>query len=98
MDGESIRILLIEDNPLDVYNVREMLTRTAGASFTVEDVGLLLAGLERLAEGDIDVVLLNLSLPDSHGLETFVQVHAQSLYIPIIVLSATENEVSHQFP
>jgi len=84
---EHVKALLIEDNPGDARLIQIMLTEASGDLFDIETVDRLAAGLRRLAEGGIGIVLLDLSLPDSRGLSTFAQLHAQVPQIPIIVLS-----------
>ena len=64
-----------------------MLEDAADDLFQIEQVERLSAAFERLAAGGIGVVLSDLSLPDSHGLDTFVQLHARAPQVPIIVLS-----------
>ena len=94
--GESIqpiRALLIEDNPGDARLIREML-REAGAHAAVQ-ISLadrLAAGLERLTQDDIDLVLLDLTLPDSSGLETFDRVHVAAPEVAVVVLSGLADE------
>src|SRR5205823_4900571 len=66
-----VRVLLIEDNRGDARLIQEYLAEVEGLTFTLEVVERFAAGLERLARGGIDVVLLDLSLPDSRGLDTF---------------------------
>ena len=68
--SRNINVLLIEDNPADARLVREALKETADPGYRVEWVRRLSLGLNRLAEGGIDVLLLDLGLPDSQGLET----------------------------
>jgi len=87
MDDKPIRALLIEDNPGDARLIGVMLAEVKSPPFDIERAERLSAGLECLAEGGIDVVLLDLSLPDSHGLETFARVHAEAPEVPIIVLT-----------
>jgi len=87
MTDKHIKILLIEDNPGDVRLIQEMLSEASGVSFDLECAGRFSTGLERFAEGGIDVVLLDLGLPDSRGLETFTKVHAQVPEVPIVVLT-----------
>src|SRR5436190_14350322 len=89
----SIKVLLIEDNPLDVRLIGIMLRDSAPGLLQLEQVDRLETGLRRLAQGGIDVVLVDLSLPDSHGLETFSRVHAQAPNVPIIVLSGLADEI-----
>lgn len=84
---EHVKVLLIEDNPGDARLIQLMLADAAGDLFESEAVDRLDAGLKRLAKGGIGIILLDLSLPDSHGLETFTQLHAQAPGLPIIVLS-----------
>jgi serine phosphatase RsbU (regulator of sigma subunit) len=91
-DLPSIKVLLIEDNPLDVRLIGMMLRDSAPGFIQLEQVDRLGAGLGRLARGGIDLVLVDLSLPDSHGLETFSKVHAQAPNVPIIVLSGLADE------
>jgi signal transduction histidine kinase len=88
-----IRVLLIEDNPGDARLIHEML-RDAGEGHTLVDLAhsaRLSAGLERLARRDLDVVLLDLSLPDSRGFETFVSVHTHEPNVAIVVLSGLDD-------
>jgi phosphoserine phosphatase RsbU/P len=89
-----IKVLLIEDNPLDVRLIAIMLRDSGGGLVQLENVERLDAGLARLEKGGIDVVLVDLSLPDSHGLETFERVHAFAAKVPIIVLSGMSDETT----
>ena len=86
------KILLIEDNLGDARFLREALADAAGASFELEHVNELSVALGRLSQGGIDVVLLDLSLPDSVGLETFAKTHAAAPEVPMIVLSGQDDE------
>jgi PAS domain S-box-containing protein len=93
MNDKTIRILLIEDNPGDVRLIREMLAEAKYITFDLECVDRLSTGLERYARGDIDLILLDLGLPDSQGLDTFAKINAQVSGVPIIVLTASEDDV-----
>jgi phosphoserine phosphatase RsbU/P len=84
---ERVKLLLIEDNPSDARLIEVMLDHASHGLFEIEHVERLNAGLQRLAQGGINVVLSDLSLPDSEGLDTFARIHAQAPEIPIIVLS-----------
>ena len=86
-DLSRVKVLLIEDNPGDARLIQIMLEDAADDLFQIEQVERLSAAFERLAAGGIGVVLSDLSLPDSHGLDTFVQLHARAPQVPIIVLS-----------
>ncbi len=92
MFPEKIRALLIEDNPADARLVREMLCGARGHQFELDWTDRLAAGLQRLEQGGIDGVLLDLSLPDCRGLETIARVHAQAPEIPIVVLTGLGDE------
>ncbi|MBM3155284.1 MAG: response regulator [Chloroflexi bacterium] len=63
-------VLLIEDNPGDVRLIKEMLGEVPGARFHLHVATRLSTGLESLAQKEPDVILLDLGLPDSQGLET----------------------------
>jgi CheY-like chemotaxis protein len=80
--NEKLNILLIEDNPGDARLIRELLTTARSAPLHLQVVDRLSTGLERLAAGGVDVVLLDLSLPDSQGLETFARAQAQAPQTP----------------
>src|SRR5205814_9067059 len=87
---KTLKVLLIEDNPGDARLIRESLSdgrEAGGSTFTLEHADRLSEGLERLAEGEIDAVLLDLSLPDSHGLETLTRMYSQAIGLPILVLT-----------
>jgi serine phosphatase RsbU (regulator of sigma subunit) len=88
----SLKVLLIEDNPLDARLIQIMLAEAGAGLFSLERVDRLATGLARLAKGDIGMVLLDLSLPDSHGLDTFQKVHADFPNVPIIVMSGLSDE------
>src|SRR5947209_7758001 len=82
-----VNVLLIEDNRGDVRLIREYLAEVEGMSFHLETVDRFAAGLQRLARGGVDVVLLDLSLPDSRGLDTFVRLQAEAPGVPVVVLT-----------
>jgi CheY-like chemotaxis protein len=72
LSTEPLRVLLIEDNPGDARLIRETLKDIKDFRFTLEHVDLLAEGLKRLASEKPDVLLLDLSLPDSADLDTLV--------------------------
>ncbi len=88
---KRIRILLIEDNPGDVRLIQEMLDQAVQDGYQVECADRLSKGLECLVKGGIDVVLLDLGLPDSQGLDTFGKVHAQAPAVPIVLLTGLDD-------
>ena len=92
VNNKPIKVLLVEDDPEYAYLMREMLAIVREAPIDLECTDRLSTGLERLTAGDIDVVLLDLSLPDSQGVDTFIKMHAQTPDVPIIVLSGFNDE------
>lgn len=92
MNHNPTKILLIEDNPGDVHLIQGMLGEANGIQFQMECAGRLDAGLKKLAEGGINLVLLDLGLPDSQGLDTVLKVHNQSPDVPIVVLTVFEDD------
>ena len=87
-----IRVLLIEDNPGDARLLEESLRETGGADFEITHARCLSRGLEELANSEIDVVLLDLSLPDGQGLGTVEQAIEAAPDAPIIVMTGLDDE------
>src|SRR3954462_6579172 len=93
-------VLLIEDNPGDARLICEMLAERPEAPFQLHFAERLAHGLELLSKGCEAgggtglpaLVLLDLSLPDSFGLDTFAKVYAHSPQIPIIVLTGNDDQ------
>jgi len=93
--GEKpIKVLLIEDSVFATRHTQKMLAEANGSQIDteLECADHLSTGLKRLAEDRIDIVLLDLTLPDSHDLDTFTRVHAQAPEMPIVVLTGLEDE------
>jgi diguanylate cyclase (GGDEF)-like protein len=90
---EAIRILLVEDNMGDARLLRETL-RDAGEPgwFELTHVTRLEEGLVRMTTSRFDIVLLDLSLPDAHGLETLSRARAHCGGTPIVVMTGTNDE------
>ncbi len=88
----AIAVLLIEDSEADYLLARAMLTRSHGARYAVTWTDRLQGGLERLSQGMVDVVLLDLSLPDSSGWETFETLREKARDVPLIVLTGLADE------
>jgi DNA-binding NarL/FixJ family response regulator len=85
-----INILLIEDKPTDILLIKRMLSTIV--NFTIEQVARLSAGLERLERGGIDVVIMDIVLPDGEGIEAIKKVYAAFPSIPIVVLTGFPDE------
>ena len=92
--GKPIKVLLIEDSVFATRHTQKMLAEANGSQIDVqlECAEQLSAGLKRLAEGGIDIVLLDLTLPDSHDLDTFIRVRAQAPQVPVVVLTGLGDE------
>jgi PAS domain S-box-containing protein len=86
---DPMQVLVVEDNPTQSTLLRLHLQKL---SFKVECVSTLAGALERLASPGIDVVLLDLSLPDSQGIDTFYRVHSLTENTPVVVLSALDDQ------
>ncbi len=91
MSTSRATVLLVEDDQQHAQ-VIEGMALAGGGLFDVEIEESLEKSLERLSRGGIDLVLLDLALPDSQGLDTFVEVRRAFPHLPIIVLTATDNE------
>lgn len=90
---QPLRVLLVEDNPGDARLLEVLLAETAQASFQiVKCAGRLSEAIEFLDRHAPDLVLLDLSLPDSAGANTFEKIHAHAPGVPLIVLSGLDDE------
>ncbi len=85
------RILIIEDNVQAVKLVEAYLDAAREMSFSLVSARRLSAGLDLLSETEVDLILLDLSLPDSYGFETFANLYAEADQIPIIILTGTDD-------
>ncbi|MBF0165511.1 MAG: response regulator [Magnetococcales bacterium] len=91
---EQVRVLIIEDNPGERSLLLEYLNRTSYAPYIllVEEAGDLVSGLRKMDTGQVDVVVLDLNLPDSNSLDTFHQVRRSHPEVAVVVLTGTEDE------
>lgn len=92
LGGEANRILIISPDSDDVRALRQALGNASDGPFVVEDAASLAGGLQRVEQGGIDAILLDLHLPDIQGLACFDQVHAAARHTPIMTLCAPEDE------
>jgi DNA-binding response OmpR family regulator len=95
--SRPLEILLIEDNPGDARLIQEMLADASAASttapqITLEHANQLSAGLACLSKHPFDIILLDLGLPDSVGLETLLRTHEHEPDVPVIILTGTADE------
>jgi diguanylate cyclase (GGDEF)-like protein/PAS domain S-box-containing protein len=97
LNDKATVVLLIEDNPADARLIVEALSAEIESPFRVEWVTQLSTGLERLSKEGVDVVMLDLSLPDVQGIEAVDQVCLAAPDLLVLVLSGlTDEEVARQ--
>ena len=92
MSNKPIKILLVEDNPRDAHLVKEMLADADTIQFELAHIDQLSKALEYLSKASFDIILLDLSLPDRHGLDTVIQIRNASPTVPIVVMSGLGDE------
>ncbi len=90
--ARTLNILLIEDNPGDVFLILEMLRLANTTKFTVTQVERLEEAIKQLQEHQFNVILLDLNLPDSQGIETVISINQQAPYTPIVVLTVINSQ------
>lgn len=89
--SDKIKVLLVEDNPADAVLIEEYLSDAPEGDFALQTAARLDAALDVLAQDEIDVVLLDLRLPDSKGLDTVAQVMAAAPGMPVVVLTGMDD-------
>ena len=87
-----MKILLVEDNPGDARLLQEMLKEADATHLELSFAESLSEALQILGEKPVDIILLDLALPDSLGIETFKKVHAKAPDVPVVVLSGFDDE------
>ena len=92
MEQPTIRVLLIEDNPGDARLIQELLLEAKGGRFETALATRLSEAMERLDKDNFQLILLDLSLPDSRGIATFHKMAAHAPLVPLIVLSGLDDE------
>lgn len=92
MKSNDLSILLIEDNNDDIRLIKKSLSASRSPHFIIESRENLTTGLERLKQGNIDIILLDLGLPDSAGIRTFQKVQAQAEDLPVIILTGLKDD------
>lgn len=96
----AVQVLLVEDSPLQANLIRTMLRRVSAPSQTLLPaleltcVESLSAALAQMDARYADVILLDLSLPDSRGMETLIKLREQVMDVPIVVLTGNEDETT----
>lgn len=92
MTNEAVALLLIEDDDEDALLIEKFLAHSGKVLFQIIRVERLVKGLETLEKKAFDIVMLDLGLPDSQGLHTFLRVQEKSPALPIIVLTGNDND------
>jgi len=91
MSDDELRILLVEDSPTDADLVQSYLKRGLGTPFSCECVDQLATALMRLEAEQASIVLLDLNLPDSSGIPTFLKLREKIGTVPVVVLSGLDD-------
>ncbi len=96
MDGHPLQILVLEDNPGDGRLVWEMLRWSERAeefpAFDWQQCESLNTGLKKLRKGGFDLVILDLKLVDSEGIDTFLKIRSQAPEVPVVILTASQEQ------
>jgi len=92
MKETPLQVLLVEDNAGDVRLLREMFSKERRDSFQLTHLLRMSEAETHLAKGGVDIVLLDLGLPDGHGLDTVRRAHAAAPEVPVIVLTGLDDE------
>ena len=92
MNPQPLQLLLIEDDPIDARAIHEALQKELDVPYQLTHADRLSVALNSLRQGPIDIVLLDLQLPDSQGLEAINKVRAVSATVPIVVLTASDDD------
>ncbi len=88
----KIKIFLVEDNPPDARIVEEHLKDSDSDSFTIKNAETLLQAINILMKESFDIILLDLNLPDSMGVETFERIYFVAQTTPIILITGIKDE------
>ncbi|MEN8161321.1 MAG: response regulator, partial [Myxococcota bacterium] len=89
--GSATRVLVVEDDPVDVLAVERILLCDQDESrFEVRHAATLAEGFDELGRQPVDVLLLDLSLPDSDGVDTVARVRKQAPHVPLVVFTGSD--------
>ena len=93
MTTTLLQVLLVEDNAVDALLFREMFSKEAPGSFKLTHLSRMRDAEIHLAKGGVDIVLLDMGLPDAHGIDTVRRARAASPDVPMIVLTGLDDEI-----
>ena len=92
MDAEHVKVLLVEDNPDYAWMLQTILSRSNLGKFEVQHVENLDTAQQLTCSCDFDIILLDLTLPDSKGFNTFDAMFTLAPHIPIVVMTAINDK------
>jgi signal transduction histidine kinase len=92
MTEKTLQVLVVEDNAGDVRLLREMFSGERAGSFEITHLLRMSEAENHLAKGGVDITLLDMGLPDGHGLDTVRRAHAAAPDIPLIILTGLDDE------
>jgi len=90
-EHEIIKVLILEDNPDDFFILKEALESSENMDFEISHVHRLARAISVMHEKPVDVVILDLQVPDSIGLETFLSFHGKFPHIPVVIMTGTKD-------
>ena len=93
MKKQPIKILLVEDNPGDARSILEMLNENDNLHYDIFQTSRLDDGIKILVKDHFDLILLDLCLPDSEGMDTFNIMKYNAPDLPIIVLTGLKEDI-----
>lgn len=88
----QLSVLIVEDNPGDILLIKEYLSDEQGADYVITETDTLKSAIALISSSDFDVILLDLTLPDSMGLDTVRKVITISPDTAVIVLTGLQDE------
>ncbi len=92
MTGKQIKVLLVEDNPGDAFLIKDHFRKTKARAFELTHVTFLDRAIINLEKNDFDIILLDLLLPDSQGLDTLLAIEEKAPRVPVVILTGMDDE------
>jgi two-component sensor histidine kinase len=92
MRGLTLRVLVVEDSLADMRLLKEMFATEPPHSYELHHAARLDTALQLLAAGGVDIILLDMGLPDGEGIETVRQVRKVAPKVPLVILTGRDDE------
>lgn len=92
MQQKTLHVLVVEDNTADAVLLQQMFRKELPGSFQLVHLKTMAEALAHLEKVQVDIVLLDLGLPDGHGLDTIRRIKAVNPHVPVIILTGLEDE------